>query len=422
MENDVQKTRLRNGVRVITERISSVRSVSIGVWIDVGSRNEPDSINGISHFIEHMHFKGTKNMGALEIARSLEEVGGSINAFTSREQTCYYARIMSSYLPRAIDILGDILTDSTFKPNDLKKEKAVILEEIKDVADSPGEYIHDLIASQVWAKHALGNPIMGNAETVSSMTRKQVLGYINSNYNSQNIVVAATGDVSHRKLVQMVRKSFDWSVGSNDVDKAIPEQSVALKKAYVNDTQQTHVCIAFPSIGYSDQNRFALMGINTLLSGGMSSRLFQTVREDAGLCYTIYSYQEFFKDCGQFCVYFGSDKKHVEQASHLVFKELKRLKKRLLTPTELTRVRDQLKGNLVLSMESTHNRMNRLARQELMLGRYVSLDETCEYIDGITAKQIQDVARQIFDEKYLSICTLGPFDQKQIDRIETKIS
>lgn len=422
MKNDVQKTRLRNGVRVITERITSVRSVSIGVWVDVGSRNEPDSINGISHFIEHMHFKGTRKMGALEIARSLEQVGGSINAFTSREQTCYYARIMSSYLPRAIDILGDILSNSMFRPADLKKEKAVILEEIKDVADSPGEYIHDLIASQVWSRHALGNPIMGNAETVNSMTRKQVLGYIKSHYNSPNIVIAATGDVSHKKLVEMVRKSFDWPAGDNGQDSLIPESSKAFKKAYTNDTQQTHVCIAFPSMSFGDNNRFAIMGINTLLSGGMSSRLFQTVREKHGLCYTIYSYQEFFKDSGLFCVYFGSDKTQVGRASELVFKELKRLKDRLLTKAELTRVRDQLKGNLVLSMESTHNRMNRLARQELMLNRYVSMDETCRFIDGITSKQIRDVARQIFDEKGLSICTLGPYDQKEIDSIEAKIS
>ncbi len=417
-KNGFSKTVLKNGMRVISERIPSVRSISIGVWVHVGSRDENEITNGISHFIEHMHFKGTKKRNALQIARELEARGGAINAFTSREHTCYYARILNNHLPVAMEILGDILNGSTFTPGNLKKEKSVILEEIKDVADSPGDYIHDLFSSKVWPTHALGRPIMGSAKNITDMKRSQVMKYIKDHYHSGNIVIAAAGDVSHRKLVELARKYFKWSTNREKKNGSIPEQKGLTIQANKNGTQQSHVCIGFPSISFADKGRYGILALNNVLSGGMASRLFQNVREKNGYCYTIYSYQEFFRDTGIYCVYFGSDKKYVVKASNLVLKELKKLKEKLLTRTEVMQIKDQLKGNLMLSLEATTNRMNRIARQELMLDDYIDLDMTSRNIDRITAKDIRDVANRIFDSNQLTCVTLGPTTKADLNKID----
>ncbi len=417
MKNGFSKTVLKSGMRVISEKIPSVRSVSIGIWLHVGSRNEDSSINGISHFIEHMHFKGTKKRNALQIAQELESRGGAINAFTSREHTCYYARIMSSHLPKAIELLGDILNNSTFTASNIKKEKSVILEEIKDVADSPSDYIHDLFASQMWPKHSLGQPIMGNNETVGNISRSKVLKFIGEHYTSSNIIIAAAGDVSHKKLVDLVEKYFNWPSCSINTETSFPEDTRFAIYANQNGTKQTHVNIGFPSISFANDLRYEILAINTILSGGMSSRLFQNVREKKGYCYTIYSFQEFFQDIGLFSIYFGTDKKFVIKASDLVLKELNKLKKKLLTKIELSQIIDQLKGNLMLSLESTTNRMNRIARQELMLGEYIDLDETCNNIDKISSKLIRDTSNLIFDRDKLTIVTLGPSKKKSLESI-----
>lgn len=417
MKNGFSKTTLKNGMRVISEKIPSVRSVSIGVWIHVGSRDETEKTNGISHFIEHMHFKGTKKRNALQIAYELESRGGAINAFTSREHTCYYARIMSAHLPKAMEILGDVLNNSTFTPGNIKKEKAVILEEIKDVADSPGDYIHDLFTSRMWDSHPLGRPIMGNEDTVNGMSRKKITDFINENYRSSNIVIAAAGDISHKKLIDLTKKYFKWANNDPKPELSIPATSDFTLHAHKNGTNQTHVSLGFPSISFTNPSRYAILAANTLLSGGMSSRLFQNIREKKGYCYTIYSFQEFFQDIGLFSIYFGTDEKYLVNATNLVLKELNRLKKKKLDRTELSKIKDQLKGNLMLSLESTTNRMNRVARQELMLGRYIDLDETIRNIDRITSKQIFDVANQIFDREKLTMVTLGPVKKGMLDKI-----
>lgn len=417
MKDRFSKTTLRNGVRVISENIPSVRSVTVGIWVHAGSRDETPDENGISHFIEHMFFKRTKTRTALQIAQSLETLGGSINAFTSREHTCFYARVLHKHLPQAMDVLGDILNNSLFTPGDLKKEKQVIMEEIKDVMDTPNDFIHDLFTAQMWKTSALGQPIMGTLKTVEEMNRRMVLDYIKRNYLGQNIVVAAAGYVSHQKLVEMVRKLFAWPRNNFSRIEGQPEHNGFSIKAYRHKSQQTQVCLGFPSISFVEEDRYPLMAANTVLSGGMSSRLFQTVREKAGFCYHIYSYQEFFRDTGIFCVYFGSDSKHTVPATNLVLKELKKIKKQKLTRTELNQIKEQLKGSLMLSQESTYNRMNRIARQELMLGQYIDLDETIRCIDRITATQICDVANRIFDNRYLTCSTLGPIKQKELETI-----
>ncbi|MEZ5359234.1 MAG: pitrilysin family protein [Candidatus Zixiibacteriota bacterium] len=404
-------------MRVISERIPSVRSISIGIWVHVGSRDEEDFNNGISHFIEHLHFKGTKKRSALQIARELEARGGVINAFTSREHTCYYARILNKHLPIAMEILGDILNESKFAPNDIRKEKTVIVEEIKDIADAPGDYVHDIFAESVWPSHPLGKPILGQAKIISEMPRAQILKYLRKHYHAGNIVVAAAGDVSHQKLVELVKRYFKWAENKERKVESIPSSHGFKLKSQRNGTKQSHVCIGFPSISFEDDGRYGILAVNNVLSGGMASRLFQNIREKNGYCYTIYSYQEFFRDTGIFCVYFGTDKKQVVKASDLVLKELRRLKDKLLTKSEMVDVKDQLKGNLMLSLESTTNRMNRIARQELMLDEYIDLDETSRHIDKLTAQDICEVANRIFDIDQLTCVTLGPNKKADLEKI-----
>lgn len=415
--NGFSKTILKNGMRVISERIPSVRSISIGIWVHVGSRDEEEHNNGISHFIEHMHFKGTKKRNALQIAQELEARGGVINAFTSREHTCYYARILNNHLPIAMEILGDILNSSTFSAANIRKEKTVIVEEIKDIADSPGDLVHDIFADNVWPSHPLGKPILGQADVISKMPRAQIMKYLRENYHAGNLVIAAAGDISHRKLVELVKRYFKWPTNKTRKVESIPQGNGFKLKAQRNGTKQTHVCIGFPSISFADKGRYGILAANNVLSGGMASRLFQNVREKNGYCYTIYSYQEFFRDSGIFCVYFGTDKNQVVKASDLVLRELRRLKQRLLTKTELMQVKDQLKGNLMLSLESTTNRMNRIARQDLMLEEYIDLDQTSRHIDNLTAQEIRDAANRIFDVDHLTCVTLGPNKKADLEKI-----
>jgi predicted Zn-dependent peptidase len=413
-----RKTILPNGVRVVTEHVPAIRSVSIGVWVGVGSRDEHPRQNGLSHFIEHMHFKRTERRSALQIAQALEALGGTINAFTTREHTCYYARILNRHLPTALDVLADILNNSLFRPADLNKEKSVVAEEIKDIADTPSEYIHDLFDSRMWLAGPLGQPIMGTAKNIRALTRSEVLEFLHDHYHQgPNIVVAATGDVSHAALVESARRYFRWP-DTRPARKEIPPTHNGFSvKAFPRRTKQSQVCLGFPSIGFADRDRYPLLAANVHLSGGMSSRLFQSVREKKGLCYSIISYQEFFRDVGVFCVNFGADAKYVVKATDLILKELRRMKERKLSATELHEIKEQLKGNLVLSLESMYNRMDRIARLELMLGYQISLDMALKLIDQITAAQIRSVANRIFDADRFTMCTLGPTKQAELEKI-----
>jgi predicted Zn-dependent peptidase len=417
LKNSFSKTILPNGLRVISERVPSVESISIGVWVHVGSRDEAPNLGGVSHFIEHMMFKGTKKRPPLEIARTLESLGGNINAFTSRENTCYYVRILGKHLPRAMEILGDILKNSLFKPGDLRKERQVILEEIKDVADAPGEYVHDLFVEQMFNSHPLGKPIMGKTESVKSLRRAAILDYMKKYYRSSNMIVAGTGAISHDELVELTRKHIKYPVNKSEKSYEPPEPSKFSIKTHKNGTKQTHVCLGFPGIGFPDTGRYAASALNAYLSSGMSARLFQKVREEAGYCYTIYSYQEFFRDSGLFCVYFGSDDRFVVKATNIILKELHRLKDKLLGRADVAKIKEQLKGNLMLSQESMYNRMNRIAHQELILGTHIDLDANCKIIERVTPSQIREVANRIFDDEKLTFCSLGPIKRKALDNI-----
>jgi len=417
LKDGFAKTVLPNGMRVISEQVSSVGSISIGIWVNVGSRDETARQNGVSHFIEHMLFKGTSRRSPLEIAESIESLGGSINAFTSRENTCYYVRINGKHLDRAVEILSDLLNNSLFGPPDIRKERQVILEEIKDVADAPGDYVHDLLIEQMYKSHPLGFPIMGKAESVKSLRRAAVIDYMKKYYCSPNVLVVGTGAVSHQDLVRLTEKYFKWPAGRYPNNDVAPQAAGFSVKANKNGTKQSHICMGFPGVSFSAPNRFAVSGLNSYLSSGMSARLFQKVREEYGYCYTIYSYQEFFRDGGLFCVYFGADDKFVVKASNIVLKELRRLKEKALGRADVAKVKEQLKGSLILSQESMYNRMNRIAGQELNLGTFVDIKANCRIIDQITASQIREAANHIFDVDRLTFCSLGPIKRKELENI-----
>lgn len=403
-----KKTELKNGLRIVTETIPSVRSISLGVWINTGSRYESQSENGISHLIEHMLFKGTTTRNAKEIASSLESIGGSINAFTSREQTCYLARILDDHLETAVDVLSDITCRATISPTNLKKEKMVIVEEIKESLDNPSDLIYDLFAETYWKKHPLGRTILGSIDNVLSISRKSIMEYIKNNYNSGSVVIAAAGSVSHSKLVKLVKRYFDFDSGQPNIPQSgriSHKKNIKLKNTRNN---QTHLCLGFPSMGYSSKEKIPAYALSAYLGGGMSSVLFQKIREERGLVYSVYTYLDAYSDSGIFGAYLGTDKTHIKEAYEICLKEFKKIKQKKISSLKLDQIKAQLKGNITLSLESTSNRMNRLGRQELMINKYVSIKQTLKDIDKITATEVRDLANKIFDYSKLSVAVLGP--------------
>jgi predicted Zn-dependent peptidase len=412
-----RKTVLSNGLRIVTEKMPAVRSVSLGVWIDVGSRHERPELNGVTHFIEHMAFKGTKRRTARQIAAELESRGGSLNAFTSREHTCFTARVLDEHLETAVDVLADITCNATLTPHNILREKMVICEEIKEATDNPSDYIHDLFAKTFWEEHPLGQPILGTQETVTAMRRSRIVDYFKQHYRTGSVVIAAAGRVSHRKLVRLVKEKITLPTG--EANKAIPARRRQTRnlKLEPNRNSQTHLCLGYPSLEYGAKQKMAALVLNTYLSGGMSSVLFQKIREERGLAYVVYSFHDFYRDAGVFGVYLGTDKKHLRQSFEIILAEFRRLKKRRLPQDKLDMVKTQMKGQLALSMESTSNRMNRLARQELMLQRYESYQQMLRAVDRVTPSQILELTNEILDDSRLAIAVLGPVDKNALDDV-----
>lgn len=412
------RTVLKNGLRVVSEVMPSVRSIALGVWVDVGSRSELPNENGLSHFVEHMLFKGTKKRNAKQIAASLESIGGGLNAYTSREQTCYLARFLDQHLPLAVDVLSDMLCNSTLTPVNLKREKQVICEEIKESLDSPTDQIHDLFAKTFWGSHPLGRPILGSIESVQAIPRAQMVNYIERNYRNGSIVITAAGSVNHRKLVNLVKRHFNFpnGVAPQPIEaKRDRERSLKAKK---DKNSQTHLCIGFPGIHYTEDFKMSAMALNLYLGGGMSSVLFQKLREQRGLAYSVYTYLDYYKDSGVFGGYIGTDKDHLRPALDIMLKEFERMRKRKLNSLTLDQVKNQLKGSIMLSMESTASRMNRLGRQEIMYGRYYDLDETIAAVDRVTASDVMMMANRIFDRERMAVAVLGPTNNGDFDGLD----
>jgi predicted Zn-dependent peptidase len=422
LKEKYKKTVLDNGIRVVTEELDAVRSISIGVWIDVGSRDEEKDEMGVSHFIEHMLFKGTKNRTAKEIAVSLESVGGGLNAFTGREQTCYYARVLDEHLDIAIDVLSDILKNPLLKPSHFEKEKKVIASEIKELEDSPSDLIHDLLMSAMWSDSSLGRPIIGSMESVIHMLRGKLISFMRKNYTCSRVVIAASGNLRHADLVKRVKRKFEFNPDSKTIAPGLklplpdPVRRVEQRK-----TAQTHVSLGIPLFPYKDQRRYTSLVLSNILGGGMSARLFQTVREQLGLAYSIYSFIDFFVDTGVFGIYLGTNKKNAARAIELVLREIGKLKKNSLSSRELSNAKYQLKGNLILGMESTSSRMNRLARNELFLNDYVGTDKTIEYINKIKAQDIINLADEFLVLDKLSAVVLGPVGKDSLRRVDWSI-
>ena len=416
LESTYHKSRLDTGVRVVSEYIPYVRSVSIGVWIQNGSRNEVREKNGISHFIEHMLFKGTTNRTAEEIAQSLESVGGHLNAFTSKELTCYYARVLDEHVPLAIEVLADILINSLFKEEDIEREKLVILEEIKNRDDTPDDLIHDLFFQSLYRPHPLAWPILGPSENIQKFAAHELRSFVKNHYSSDRIVVVAAGNIEHNTLVDLIQKHFCFQ--NFRVENGASEFSEISARIDIHHSSiaQTHVCVGTRSFPYARPQRIPLFVLSTLLGRGMSSRLFQIIREKEGLAYSVYAIQDFFVDTGIFGVYAGTDSSYLKKVLTMILHEFQSLVTIPVSDDELTRTKSQLKGNLMLSLESTSNRMMRLSEQEIYLDTYSSLDETLANIDRVTAEDIQAVARDLFDPEKLIVTVLGPVEDDVIKK------
>ncbi len=405
----IRKTTLDNGLRIVTEHIESVKSISVGIWVKTGSRNETEEQGGVTHFLEHMLFKGTDSRTAFDIAQSMESVGGYLNAFTSSEYTCYYARCVEDQLDRALDVLSDMVLHPSFPEEEVEKEKKVVIEEMKMYRDSPDDYLFEEFSSKMFEGHALGRPILGTEETVSAFSRDDLYNYMADRYKPSNLLVAVAGHVYHEKVVEVVKNYFNQldydSVvnGKQPIEELKPEK-LELTKAI----EQTHYILGRRGLNFDHEDKYLLLLANTILGGGMSSRLHQNVREKYGYCYSIQAFNQSYSDTGIWGVYVGTDKEYVEHVHELVVAELDKIRNEIVPAKELEEAKSQLKGKLLLSQENTSNRMMRLAKSELYFDRFVTLDELEENIMNVTAEQIQGFAKDFFDQKYYMEAVLTP--------------
>jgi len=402
-----RKSTLKNGMRVVTEYMPHVRSVSLGVWIEAGSRDETAENSGISHFIEHMLFKGTEKRNTMDIAGSLEDVGGQLNAFTSKELSCYSAHILDEHLPLAIDVLSDILLHSRFLSQDIQKEKLVILNEIDHYRETPEEIVFEKFYENMFPEHPLGYLIYGTEKTISKFSRADILNYLKNNYTQGRIVIAAAGNLIHDEFVSTIETKFAGFPEHSKFQRSVP--SLTPRATEQHDTcAQAHVCIGAKSVSYNNIRKFPLLILDTVFGSGMSSRLFQIVREQYGAAYSIYSFVDFYSDTGVFGVYVGTDPSKKEQCIELILNEFKRMRNIPLKEEELQKAKSQLKGNLVLGLEGTGSRMHRLAKMELYLHDYFSVDYTLNKIDSVTIQDVQDIACELFSEGSLYTTQLLP--------------
>jgi len=413
-----------NSLRLVMEEIPHVRSVSVGIWIGTGSRNETEEFSGISHFIEHMLFKGTSHRTAREIAEALDGVGGQIDAFTGRETTCYEVKVLDQHLPLGIEILADILLHSVFDRKEIEKEKQVVLEEIKMYEDSPDELIHDLFSRALWWSHPLGQPVLGSRKVIEGLTRQKIIDYLHQSYLPRRIVIAVAGNISFPEVKDLVRHYFGgWQSSSTTMDTGkIPEKEPVIV-VEGRKLRQMYFCLGTYGLDSADVDRYTLYVLNAILGGGVSSRLFQEIREKRALVYDVYSYHSSYRDTGLFSVYAGTSIRNLFPVIDLIRQQFQELKEKEISDQELKNAKEQLKGNFMLSLESTGSRMGRLARSELYFGRLFTLDETLASIDAVKKEDILRLASKIFQEDKLTIASLGKFsDRKQLEKFLGRIS
>ncbi len=405
------KTVLDNGLRIVTEHLPYIKSISIGFWINVGSRDELEENNGISHFLEHMVFKGTRDFSAKQIALQIEGFGGYINAFTGKETTSYYVKILDDQLKRAVDVLSQLVLYPLLRKNDIEKEKFVVLEEIKNIEDDPEDLIHDVFDKNLFLNNSVGYPVIGNSENVLKFTRQDLIEHLKKFYNPENMVIAAAGNINHNKFVDLIATYFlnkDFTRINRIQNRIKPKESTNNVIKIEKPIQQTHICTGTKSYSIKSKYRFALTLMNTLLGEGMSSRLFQNIREKYGFTYSIGSFLNYFEDTGSFGVYAGTDKKHVETTLNLINKELEKIKKYPISQSELSRVKAQVKGTMMLSLENMSTRMMRLATNEIYFNDYFSIESLIEKVDLVSAEEIQAVANRIIDINNFTTVIFSP--------------
>lgn len=409
----IQKTVLSSGIKIVTEEMPDVESASIGIWINTGSRDESPATSGISHFIEHLLFKGTERRTALDISKEIESVGGILNAFTSRESTCFYVKVLTKDLPLAIDLLCDIFMNSRFDPAEMEKERQVILQEIKMVEDTPDDLIHDLFAERFWRNGQLGRSILGTAASVGGIKRPDVMAYFGEHYRSTDgVLITAAGGFRHEKAARLIKRHLSKFKGAKrNIVSAAPTSAPGVK-LFRKDLEQAHMCLGVPAPPHASPDRYMLYLINTVLGGGMSSRLFQEIREKRGLAYSVYSYLNLCKDSGSLVAYAGTSTKDFGAVVKLVLAEFAKLRAGKVKKDELGAAKEQLKGGMLLGFETSDARMTKLARDEVYFGRVVPVKELVKGIDGVTLRQFTAGAARLLRPDNVTLVALGKISRR----------
>jgi predicted Zn-dependent peptidase len=419
-----RKLILDNGVRLVTERIPTLKSVTVGIWVNTGSRDETSAQAGYSHFIEHMFFKGTTTRSATDISREIDALGGEMNAFTTRETTTFYVKVLDQHLPEALDLLSDLFLRSRLDRKEIEKEKQVVLEEIRMVQDDPEDLVQELHTKLIMGRHPLSRPILGRESTIVRLSRQNLLEYIDSQYRPEEIVVAVAGNFDQRQLEKTMARAFGGyrKSSSNISRKRWPPElqgGVTMKQ---KPLEQVHICVGFEGVAAGHKDRYAVYALNSVLGGSVSSRLFQEVREKRGLSYSIYSFLSGYSDVGTITVYAGIRAREVERVLDVVYREIRKLARHGIDGHELKRTKDQMKGSLMLSLESSHSRMNKLAKDELIAGTHTTLEDLIAEIDGVTEQQVFQTAQNLFATDRIALTGLGPLSPRQVEELSTKVS
>jgi len=407
-ERNLRRTVLPNGLIVLTERMEHLRSVAMGVWIKSGSRCEDAETNGISHFVEHMLFKGTRSRSAQHIAREMDSIGGNLDAFTGKETICFNVKSLADHVPIALDVLADLVLNPVFASTEIERERGVILEEIKIDEDNPDVLVHELFTQNFWKDHPLGKPILGTTATVGRLNQDKLFDYHTGRFRGGNMVFSAAGNLEHDQFVDTVSEKFAALIpGEADQEQQTPLASARILLRNKKALEQVQLCLGVPAPPITDNNRYATLILNTVLGGGMSSRLFQTIREERGMAYAIYSDLSPYRDTGSLCVYAGTSAGKALEVVDLVLTEFRNLKEVSLSDEELTRAKDQLKGNILMGLESSNSRMANLARQEMYFHQFFTVEELIARIDAVDAVQVQAMAQRLFVSDRIAVTLLG---------------
>jgi predicted Zn-dependent peptidase len=417
MSDNVRKTRLENGLVVVSEQMPQVRSVSFGVFLRIGSRHETVEKNGITHFIEHALFKGTRRRSAAEIAEESDALGGHLDAFTGREMVGFHTKVLDEHLPRAFELIADLVTAPAFDPAEIEKERNVILEEIKMVEDTPDDLVFEIFSEKFYPNHPLGRPILGTPETLQSFKGQRVRDYYESIYRPDNFVIAAAGNLTHEQFLDLVNEHFG-QLPSDNTALASPEPrpSAHITLRHKAELEQAHLVIGAPCPSLVSEDRYVTHIMSSILGGGMSSRLFQSIREDRGLVYTVFSASSSYKDSGYLTIYAGASTEQLSDTIDAAMVELRRIKEEPIGESELQRNKDQLKASLMLNLESTSSRMSALAQQEMIFGRFISPDEIIAAVNAVTAEDVRRIAKDIFKPEALAVTVLGDLDGFNVGR------